>query len=162
MLQVAGKVTNNIREYLMWNASRGNENCKILHLYFFICIIPLCFNAWLLSFPNSSSGQVVSGDACAGTTTRTITFAQGECQINQIALNSSGSVLYAAAGNTVRMWDLNRYMSKERLSKDKRRNWWYQLCTWACVRAFFTRHPFLKSCAKVVVSPVSMLLEGSD
>lgn len=57
----------------------------------------------------SSSGQVVSGDACAGTTTRTITFAQGECQINQIALNPSGSVLYAAAGNTVRMWDLNRY-----------------------------------------------------
>lgn len=56
----------------------------------------------------SSSGQVVSGDACAGTTTRTITFAQGECQINQIALNPSGSVLYAAAGNTVRMWDLNR------------------------------------------------------
>uniref|UniRef100_A0AAQ5X0S7 Kinesin motor domain-containing protein n=1 Tax=Amphiprion ocellaris TaxID=80972 RepID=A0AAQ5X0S7_AMPOC len=56
----------------------------------------------------TSSGQVVSGDACAGTTTRTITFAQGECQINQIALNPSGSVLYAAAGNTVRMWDLNR------------------------------------------------------
>lgn len=52
---------------------------------------------------------MVSGDACAGTTTRTITFAQGECQINQIALNPSGSVLYAAAGNTVRMWDLNRY-----------------------------------------------------
>ncbi|XP_069566730.1 kinesin-like protein KIF21B isoform X4 [Brachyistius frenatus] len=56
----------------------------------------------------TSSGQVVSGDACAGTTTRTITFAQGECQINQIALNPSGSVLYAAAGNTVRIWDLNR------------------------------------------------------
>lgn len=65
----------------------------------------------MISFSSSisSSGQVVSGDACAGTTTRTITFAQGECQINQIALNPSGSVLYAAAGNTVRMWDLNRY-----------------------------------------------------
>nr|CBN80889.1 Kinesin-like protein KIF21B [Dicentrarchus labrax] len=59
----------------------------------------------------TSSGQVVSGDACAGTTTRTITFAQGECQINQIALNPSGTVLYAAAGNTVRMWDLNRTRS---------------------------------------------------
>uniref|UniRef100_A0A3Q2FMK2 Kinesin-like protein KIF21B n=1 Tax=Cyprinodon variegatus TaxID=28743 RepID=A0A3Q2FMK2_CYPVA len=58
----------------------------------------------------TSSGQVVSGDACAGTTTRTITFAQGECQINQIALNPSGSVLYAAAGNIVRMWDLNSRM----------------------------------------------------
>ncbi|XP_068455089.1 kinesin-like protein KIF21B isoform X3 [Clinocottus analis] len=64
----------------------------------------------------TSSGQVVSGDACAGVTTRTITFAQGECQINQIALNSSGSVLYAAAGNTVRMWDLNRMQGMGRLT----------------------------------------------
>ncbi|XP_034388462.1 kinesin-like protein KIF21B isoform X3 [Cyclopterus lumpus] len=64
----------------------------------------------------TSAGQVVSGDACAGTSTRTITFAQGECQINQIALNSSGSVLYAAAGNTVRMWDLNRMQGMGKLT----------------------------------------------
>uniref|UniRef100_A0A096M534 Kinesin-like protein KIF21B n=1 Tax=Poecilia formosa TaxID=48698 RepID=A0A096M534_POEFO len=64
----------------------------------------------------TSSGQVVTGDACAGTTTRTITFAQGECQINQIAINPSGSVLYAAAGNIVRMWDLNRMQATGKLS----------------------------------------------
>ncbi|XP_068598297.1 kinesin-like protein KIF21B [Brachionichthys hirsutus] len=64
----------------------------------------------------TSSGLVVSGDACAGTTTRTITFAQGECQINQIALNPSGSVLYAAAGNSVRMWDLNRMQGMGKLT----------------------------------------------
>uniref|UniRef100_A0A665WUE2 Kinesin-like protein KIF21B n=1 Tax=Echeneis naucrates TaxID=173247 RepID=A0A665WUE2_ECHNA len=64
----------------------------------------------------TSSGQVVLGDACAGTTTRTITFAQGECQINQIALNPPGSVLYAAAGNTVRMWDLNRMQAMGKLT----------------------------------------------
>uniref|UniRef100_A0A3P9N2R5 Kinesin-like protein KIF21B n=1 Tax=Poecilia reticulata TaxID=8081 RepID=A0A3P9N2R5_POERE len=64
----------------------------------------------------TSSGQVVTGDACAGTTTRTITFAQGECQINQIALNPSGSVLYAATGNIVRMWDLNRMQATGKLS----------------------------------------------
>ncbi|XP_068576192.1 kinesin-like protein KIF21B isoform X6 [Cebidichthys violaceus] len=64
----------------------------------------------------TSSGQVISGDVCAGTTTRTITFAQGECQINQIALNPSGSVLYAAAGNTVRMWDLNRMQGMGKLT----------------------------------------------
>ncbi|CAF96793.1 unnamed protein product, partial [Tetraodon nigroviridis] len=63
----------------------------------------------------TSSGQVVSGDACAGATTRTITFAQGECQINQIALNPTGSVLYAAAGNTVRVWDLNRMQGMGKL-----------------------------------------------
>ncbi|CAL8340134.1 unnamed protein product [Lota lota] len=64
----------------------------------------------------TSSGQVVSGDACAGTTTRTITFAQGEYQINQIALNPSGTVLYAAAGNTVRIWDLSRMQAMGRLT----------------------------------------------
>ncbi|XP_076003308.1 kinesin-like protein KIF21B isoform X1 [Genypterus blacodes] len=64
----------------------------------------------------TSSGQVVSGDACAAITTRTITFAQGECQINQIALSPSGSVLYAAAGNTVRIWDLNRMQAMGKLT----------------------------------------------
>ncbi|XP_018614124.1 kinesin-like protein KIF21B isoform X2 [Scleropages formosus] len=64
----------------------------------------------------TSSGQVVSGDVCAGTTTRTITTAQGEYQINQIALNPAGSVLYAAAGNTVRTWDLNRMQAAGKLT----------------------------------------------
>ncbi|XP_078804249.1 kinesin-like protein KIF21B isoform X4 [Oryzias latipes] len=63
-----------------------------------------------------SSGQVISGDACAGTTTRTINFSQGECQINQIVLNPSGSLLYAAAGNIVRMWDLNRMQATGKLT----------------------------------------------
>uniref|UniRef100_A0AAZ3SSS2 Kinesin motor domain-containing protein n=1 Tax=Oncorhynchus tshawytscha TaxID=74940 RepID=A0AAZ3SSS2_ONCTS len=56
------------------------------------------------------------GDACAGTTTRTITVAQGEYQMNQIALNPSGSVLYAAAGNTVRTWDLTRMTALGKLT----------------------------------------------
>ncbi|XP_051532397.1 kinesin-like protein KIF21B isoform X6 [Myxocyprinus asiaticus] len=64
----------------------------------------------------TSSGQVVSGDGCAGTTTRTITTAQGEYQINQIALSPSGSILYAAAGNTVRTWDLNRMQATGKLT----------------------------------------------
>ncbi|XP_031423684.1 kinesin-like protein KIF21B isoform X3 [Clupea harengus] len=65
----------------------------------------------------TSSGQVVSGDACAGTTTRTITTTtQGEYQINQIALNPAGSVLYAAAGNTVRTWDINRFQATGKLT----------------------------------------------
>lgn len=55
-----------------------------------------------------SSGQVISGDACASTTTRTITSVQGEHQINQIALNPTGTMLYAATGNSVRIWELSR------------------------------------------------------
>ncbi|MBN3304655.1 KI21B protein, partial [Amia calva] len=64
----------------------------------------------------TSSGQVISGDACAGTTTRTISTAQGEYQINQIALNPAGSILYAATGNTVRTWDLNRMQAIGKLT----------------------------------------------
>ncbi|MGH0176179.1 UNVERIFIED_CONTAM: hypothetical protein FKN15_000847 [Acipenser sinensis] len=64
----------------------------------------------------TSSGQVISGDACASNTTRTVTTAQGEFQINQIALNPSGSMLYAAAGNTVRTWDLNRMQAMGKLT----------------------------------------------
>ncbi|XP_070601259.1 kinesin-like protein KIF21B isoform X1 [Erythrolamprus reginae] len=57
----------------------------------------------------TSSGQVITGDACAGTSTRTITSVQGEHQINQIALNPTGTMLYAATGNFVRIWELNRF-----------------------------------------------------
>lgn len=56
-----------------------------------------------------SSGQVNTGDACAANTNRTVTIPAGENQINQIALNPTGTLLYAAAGNSVRMWDLRKY-----------------------------------------------------
>ncbi|KAG8518022.1 Kinesin-like protein KIF21B [Galemys pyrenaicus] len=58
----------------------------------------------------TSSGQVSSGDACAATSTRAITSAQGEHQINQIALSPSGTMLYAASGNAVRIWELSRFL----------------------------------------------------
>lgn len=58
-----------------------------------------------------SSGLVNTGDPCAASTNRTVTIPAGENQINQIFLNPSGSVLYAAAGNSVRVWDLRRYES---------------------------------------------------
>lgn len=57
----------------------------------------------------TSSGQVISGDACIATSTRAITSAQGEHQINQMALSPSGSMLYVASGNAVRIWELNRF-----------------------------------------------------
>ncbi|XP_067863557.1 kinesin-like protein KIF21B isoform X2 [Heptranchias perlo] len=56
----------------------------------------------------TSSGQVISGDACASTASRTVSIAQGEHQINQIALNPAGTLLYAATGNSVRIWDLKK------------------------------------------------------
>lgn len=57
----------------------------------------------------SSSGQVNVADTCSSTSSRTVTIPAGENQINQIALNPHGTVLYAAAGNSVRVWDLRRY-----------------------------------------------------
>ncbi|XP_053372080.1 kinesin-like protein KIF21A isoform X4 [Clarias gariepinus] len=64
----------------------------------------------------TSSGQVSAGDACAANTSRTVTTAAGENQINQIALNPTGTVLYVAAGNSVRMWDLRRFASTGKLT----------------------------------------------
>ncbi|XP_074173202.1 kinesin-like protein KIF21B isoform X1 [Rhinolophus sinicus] len=64
----------------------------------------------------TSSGQVISGDACVATSTRAITSAQGEHQINQIALSPSGSMLYAASGNAVRIWELSRFQPVGKLT----------------------------------------------
>ncbi|XP_074872298.1 kinesin-like protein KIF21A isoform X3 [Carettochelys insculpta] len=64
----------------------------------------------------TSSGQVMSGDACSGSTNRTVTIPAGENQINQIALNPTGTFLYAASGNAVRMWDLKRFQSTGKLT----------------------------------------------
>ncbi|XP_023203228.1 kinesin-like protein KIF21A isoform X4 [Xiphophorus maculatus] len=64
----------------------------------------------------TSSGQVNIGDICASTTSRTVTIPSGENQINQIALNPNGMVLYAAAGNSVRVWDLRRFVSTGKLT----------------------------------------------
>ncbi|XP_065554464.1 kinesin-like protein KIF21B isoform X4 [Lathamus discolor] len=64
----------------------------------------------------TSSGQVISGDACAGTSTRTVTSVPGEHQINQIALNPTGTMLYAATGNSVRIWELSRLQPIGKLS----------------------------------------------
>ncbi|XP_036004739.1 kinesin-like protein KIF21A isoform X2 [Fundulus heteroclitus] len=62
----------------------------------------------------TSSGQVGSGDTCSSA--RSLSIPPGESQINQIALNMSGSFLYAAAGNAVRMWDLRKFVSTGKLT----------------------------------------------
>ncbi|XP_070611430.1 kinesin-like protein KIF21A isoform X5 [Erythrolamprus reginae] len=64
----------------------------------------------------TSSGQTMPGDACSANTNRTVTIPAGENQINQIALNPTGTFLYAAAGNVVRMWDLKRFQSTGKLT----------------------------------------------
>nr|XP_043891532.1 kinesin-like protein KIF21A isoform X4 [Solea senegalensis] len=64
----------------------------------------------------TSSGQVNVGDISGSNTSRTVTIPPGENQINEIALNPNGSVLYAAAGNSVRVWDLRRFASTGKLT----------------------------------------------
>ncbi|XP_025942914.1 kinesin-like protein KIF21A [Apteryx rowi] len=64
----------------------------------------------------TSSGQAMPGDVCSGSTNRTVTIPAGENQINQIALNPTGTFIYAAAGNSVRMWDLKRFQSTGKLT----------------------------------------------
>uniref|UniRef100_A0A673CGU6 Kinesin-like protein KIF21A n=1 Tax=Sphaeramia orbicularis TaxID=375764 RepID=A0A673CGU6_9TELE len=62
----------------------------------------------------TSSGQVGSGDTCSSA--RSLSIPPGESQINQISLNPSGTFLYAAAGNAVRMWDLRKFVSTGKLT----------------------------------------------
>ncbi|RVE61560.1 hypothetical protein OJAV_G00171830 [Oryzias javanicus] len=62
----------------------------------------------------TSSGQVAAGDTCSSA--RSLSVPPGESQISQIALNASGSFLYAAAGNAVRMWDLRKFASTGKLT----------------------------------------------
>eukprot|EP00057_Strongylocentrotus_purpuratus_P013077 XP_011667551.1 PREDICTED: kinesin-like protein KIF21A [Strongylocentrotus purpuratus] len=51
-------------------------------------------------------------DKTAGSSSsRTVTLPQGETQINDIAINESGTRLYSAAGNIVRVWDLSSFQS---------------------------------------------------
>ena len=42
-------------------------------------------------------------------TSRQVTCPPGETNITDVVVNSTGTVLYSAAGNTVRIWDLRRY-----------------------------------------------------
>uniref|UniRef100_A0A3B3ZVV7 Uncharacterized protein n=1 Tax=Periophthalmus magnuspinnatus TaxID=409849 RepID=A0A3B3ZVV7_9GOBI len=62
----------------------------------------------------TSSGQVSSGDSCSSS--RSLSIPPGESQINQISLNPSGTFLYAAAANAVRMWDLRKFASTGKLT----------------------------------------------
>ncbi|XP_033619492.1 kinesin-like protein KIF21A isoform X3 [Fukomys damarensis] len=64
----------------------------------------------------TSSGQVNLGDASSASTSRVVAIPSGENQINQVALNPTGTFLYAASGNAVRMWDLKRFQSTGKLT----------------------------------------------
>ncbi|XP_053313782.1 kinesin-like protein KIF21B isoform X2 [Spea bombifrons] len=73
-----------------------------------------CVRVWDIRDPSRcvrtllSSGQVVSGDPSSGLGLRSASSSQGEMQVNQIALNPDGTILYTAAGNAVRAWELSR------------------------------------------------------
>nr|XP_002732855.2 PREDICTED: kinesin-like protein KIF21A-like [Saccoglossus kowalevskii] len=58
----------------------------------------------------SSSGHTLSGGV-AITGSRTVAVPAGETSINAIALNESGTMLYSAAGSTVRFWDLRSFQA---------------------------------------------------
>ncbi|CAM1321338.1 KIF21B (predicted) [Pycnogonum litorale] len=64
----------------------------------------------------SSSGLTTHGPLVLSTPSRTLQVPPGETQINDIALNSSGSVLFSAAGNSVRLWDLRKFHCIGKLS----------------------------------------------
>ncbi|CAB1317026.1 unnamed protein product, partial [Coregonus sp. 'balchen'] len=58
--------------------------------------------------------KVSTGDSCVSL--RSLSIPPGENQINQISLNITGSYLYSASGNSVRMWDLRKFVSTGKLT----------------------------------------------
>lgn len=50
----------------------------------------------------------MQGPILPTTPVRTLTVPPGEAQLNDIALNNSGQMLYTAAGDRVRVWDLRK------------------------------------------------------
>lgn len=103
--------------FCAWNSWHGDQKTQTLFAYSQFPRnsrnpkLNSCPEMWLCSFVVSllrSSGQVTLGDACSASTSRTVAIPSGENQINQIALNPTGTFLYAASGNAVRMWDLKR------------------------------------------------------
>ncbi|XP_022094071.1 kinesin-like protein KIF21A isoform X3 [Acanthaster planci] len=58
----------------------------------------------------SSSGHVLDGSA-ASSSSRTVAMPAGETQVNDIAVNKTGTRLYAAAGNIIRVWSLTNFQS---------------------------------------------------
>uniref|UniRef100_A0A8D1NH48 Kinesin motor domain-containing protein n=1 Tax=Sus scrofa TaxID=9823 RepID=A0A8D1NH48_PIG len=106
----------------------------------------------------TSSGQVVSGDACAAASTRTITSAQGEHQINQIALSPSGTMLYAASGNAVRIWELSTRDNGIKKWDLEQQELMQQIPTahkdWVCALAFVPGRPMLLSACRAGVIKV--------
>jgi len=57
-----------------------------------------------------SAGLTVDGGATGNSNVpRQVTCPPGETAISDMALNSTGEIMYSAAGNTVRIWDLRSY-----------------------------------------------------
>ncbi|KAB7501765.1 Kinesin-like protein KIF21A [Armadillidium nasatum] len=64
----------------------------------------------------SSSGLTSNGSVSISGNSRTLQMPPGETQINDISLSESSNILYSAAGNIVRIWDLRKFMSVGKLS----------------------------------------------
>ncbi|XP_056413585.1 kinesin-like protein KIF21B isoform X2 [Hyla sarda] len=108
----------------LWNLVTGQEICSLRGHPNNVISVKNCANTGLVLTASAScvrlwdirdsarcvrtllsSGQVTSGDPCSSLRSG---GSQAELQINQIALNSKGTTLYVAAGNAVRVWNLER------------------------------------------------------
>ncbi|KAK6630614.1 hypothetical protein RUM43_014599 [Polyplax serrata] len=63
-----------------------------------------------------SSGLTINGAVSLTSSSREGNVPQGKQQLNDIALNENGVILYTAAGDRVRVWDLRRFCSTGKLA----------------------------------------------
>ncbi|KAG7172235.1 Kinesin-like protein KIF21A-like [Homarus americanus] len=64
----------------------------------------------------SSSGLTSTGFAQVSSQSRTLQMPQGETLITDIAISTSTNILYSAAGNIVRIWDLRKHTAVGKLA----------------------------------------------
>uniref|UniRef100_A0A8C2T243 Kinesin family member 21B n=1 Tax=Coturnix japonica TaxID=93934 RepID=A0A8C2T243_COTJA len=88
------------RSCKMWNLVTGQEIASLKGHPNNVVSIKYCSHTGLVFTVSTSYIKVV----------------QGEHQINQIALNPTGTTLYAATGNSVRIWELSRLQPVGKLS----------------------------------------------
>jgi len=85
------------------------SGCPVYRCPVYRCLVFRC-PVYCLPCRHRSAGLTVEGGATGNSNVpRQVTCPPGETAVSDMALSSTGEIMYSAAGNTVRIWDLRTY-----------------------------------------------------